>query len=190
MIRIRNSEIEDILNHYEMYGHLMKMYLYYDYENNKAYLRFNNNGKALCYLNDFIDGLELDVSNISDREIVFNELIDIIFKNEKERKKKMNYRDKIRKYIECPEFGNSSYGDWGSLRIDQRRNIKRLLDELDGADDYIKKLYKENQKLKEAINKAINEIETGYFIDGNEEYSYLETWFGVETLLNILKEVE
>lgn len=53
-----------------------------------------------------------------------------------------------------------------------------------------KKLHIENQKLKEAINKAIDEIETGYFIDGDEEYSYLETWFGVETLLNILKEVE
>lgn len=61
----------------------------------------------------------------------------------------MNYRDKIRKYIECPELGNYSYGEWGSLRIDQRRNIKMLLDELDMADDYIKKLYKENQKLKE-----------------------------------------
>lgn len=53
-----------------------------------------------------------------------------------------------------------------------------------------KKLHIENQKLKEVIDKAIDEIETGYFIDGNEEYSYLETWFGVETLLNILKEVE
>ena len=63
----------------------------------------------------------------------------------------MNYRDKIRKYIECPEFGNSSYGAWGSLRIDQRRNIKRLLDELDGADDYIKKLYKENTTLVNEI---------------------------------------
>ena len=53
-----------------------------------------------------------------------------------------------------------------------------------------KKLHIENQKLKEVIDKAIDEIETGYFIDGDEEYSYLETWFGVETLLNILKEVE
>ena len=63
----------------------------------------------------------------------------------------MNYREKIRKSIECPEFGNSSYGAWGSLRIDQRRNIKRLLDELDGADDYIKKLYKENIRLANKI---------------------------------------
>lgn len=55
---------------------------------------------------------------------------------------------------------------------------------------YIDNLEKENLKLKEVIDKAIDEIETGYFIDGDEEYSYLETWFGVETLLNILKEVE
>lgn len=48
----------------------------------------------------------------------------------------------------------------------------------------------ESKKYKEVIDKAIDEIETGYFIDGDEEYSYLETWFGVETLLNILKEVE
>ena len=66
----------------------------------------------------------------------------------------MNYRDKIRKYIECPEFGNSSYGAWGSLRIEQRRNIKRLLDELDSADDYIKKLYKENKQLKEQLERS------------------------------------
>ena len=68
----------------------------------------------------------------------------------------MNYRDKIRKAIECPEFGNSSYGAWGSLRIDQRRNIKRLLDELDSTDDYIKKLYKEKQELIDYLIKQIN----------------------------------
>ena len=55
---------------------------------------------------------------------------------------------------------------------------------------FIEELIQENKKQKEVIDKAIDEIETGYFIDGNEEYSYLETWFGVETLLNILKEVE
>ena len=59
----------------------------------------------------------------------------------------MNYRDKIRKSIECPQFGNSSYGEWGALRIEQRRNIKRLLDELDSADNYIVKIYKEKQEL-------------------------------------------
>ena len=56
--------------------------------------------------------------------------------------------------------------------------------------EYTERLHEENQKYKEVIDKSIDEIETGYFIDGDEEYSYLETWFGVETLLNILKEVE
>lgn len=65
----------------------------------------------------------------------------------------MNYRDKIRKSIECPQLCNSSYGEWGSLRIDQKRNIKRLLDELDSADDYIKKLYKEKQELIDYLKK-------------------------------------
>ena len=48
----------------------------------------------------------------------------------------------------------------------------------------------ECERLRKVIKKAINEIETGYFIDVDEKYSYLETWFGVDILLNILKEVE
>ena len=70
----------------------------------------------------------------------------------------MNYRDKIRKSIECPQFGNSSYDEWGALRIEQRRNIKRLLDELDSADNYIVKMYKENQQLKEDISFCLKSI--------------------------------
>ena len=83
MIKIRNSEIEHILNYYESYGNIVKLYLYYDYENNEAYLRSNDNGKALCYLNEFIEGLELDISDIANREIVINELTTIIFENER-----------------------------------------------------------------------------------------------------------
>ena len=86
MIKIRNSEIEDILDYYELYGHITNLYLYYDYDKNEAYLRFNNNGKALCYLNDFISNLELNMSNISDREIAFNEITNIIFDNERKDK--------------------------------------------------------------------------------------------------------
>ena len=63
----------------------------------------------------------------------------------------MNYREKIRKAIECPQFGNGTYGEWGALTLEQRKYIKRLLDELDSADEYIKKLYFENQKYKEII---------------------------------------
>lgn len=68
----------------------------------------------------------------------------------------MNYRDKIRKAIECPQFGSITYGEWGMLNFDQRKSIKRLLDELDSADNYIvkmlgdlHKLQKENKILKE-----------------------------------------
>lgn len=86
MIKIRNSEIEEILDFYELYGHGVKLYLYYDYVNNEAYLRYNNNGKALCYLNDFIDGLELDISDKANREILLNELTTIIFENERKDK--------------------------------------------------------------------------------------------------------
>lgn len=66
----------------------------------------------------------------------------------------MNYRDKIRKAIECPQFGYDHYGEWGALRLDQRRYIKRLLDELDGADAYILQLYEENQQLKEKLEDS------------------------------------
>ena len=70
----------------------------------------------------------------------------------------MNYREKIRKAIECPQFGNTNYGEWGALRLDQRKYIKRLLDDLDGADAYILQLYKEIEKLKEQLEQKENEI--------------------------------
>lgn len=73
----------------------------------------------------------------------------------------MNYRDKIRKAIECPQFGSARYGEWGMLNLEQRKSIKRLLDELDSAENYIVKIYKENQKLKEQLQQKediINKI--------------------------------
>lgn len=65
----------------------------------------------------------------------------------------MNYREKIRKAIGCPQFNNTKYGEWGALTLEQRRLIKRLLDELDSADNCFKRLYFENQKLKDNRNK-------------------------------------
>lgn len=73
----------------------------------------------------------------------------------------MNYREKIRKAIECPQFGNGHYGEWGALTLEQRKYIKRLLDELDSADNYLKKVYLENEKLKqnaENNNKVVDKI--------------------------------
>lgn len=63
----------------------------------------------------------------------------------------MNYREKIRKAIECPRFSNERYGEWGALRFEQKVLIKRLLDELDSADNYVKRFYKENEDLKKQL---------------------------------------
>ena len=81
----------------------------------------------------------------------------------------MNYREKIRKAIECPQFGNETYGEWGSLNLEQRKYIKRLLDELDRADNYIKSVYLENEQLKDNWNKLkeIMEEETREYWNTN-----------------------
>lgn len=59
----------------------------------------------------------------------------------------MNYKEIIREAIRCPQFGDECYGEWGALRYKQRLLIKRLLDECDSADSYIRKLYLEKQEL-------------------------------------------
>ena len=69
----------------------------------------------------------------------------------------MNYREKMRKAIECPQFGNIDYGEWGTLRLDQRKNIKRLLDEMDRADIYIRLLYEEIDRLNKEYERVYNE---------------------------------
>ena len=69
----------------------------------------------------------------------------------------MNYREKIRKAIECSQFGSARYGEWSMLNFDQRKSIKRLLDELDRADAYIVKMYKEKQKLQKYKSLYENE---------------------------------
>ena len=71
----------------------------------------------------------------------------------------MNYRERMRKAVECPQFGNLDYGEWGALNLNQRRDIKRLLDEMDRADEYIKTLYFKNENLQFKIDKAIEWIE-------------------------------
>lgn len=81
MVLVRNNDIEDILDYYELYGHLMNLYLYYDYTNNEPYLRFNNDdGKALCCLNDIIGNCCM---SIKDRYDFSSKIVDIIFDNER-----------------------------------------------------------------------------------------------------------
>ena len=95
----------------------------------------------------------------------------------------MNYREKIRKAIECPQFGNNDYGEWGALRYDQRVLIKRLLDELDSADGYILKMHKEKQELIEYLKEQINECK----LTGNDE-DYIKKDVYEEILSKIEKE--
>lgn len=72
----------------------------------------------------------------------------------------MNYREEIRKAIECYQFGNKNYGEWGALNLEQRKDIKRLLDELDNADNCVKELYFKNRKQKEVIDRIQKIINT------------------------------
>ena len=86
----------------------------------------------------------------------------------------MNYRERLRKAIECPQFGHINYGEWGALRLDQRKNITRLLDEMDRADEDVKHQFFEIEQLQDRINKAIDEIETelhDYKIDNMDGYA-------------------
>ena len=67
----------------------------------------------------------------------------------------MNYKEFMRKAIRCPQFGDEHYGEWGALRYKQRLLIKRLLDECDSADSYIRKLYLEKQELIDYLKEQI-----------------------------------
>lgn len=76
----------------------------------------------------------------------------------------MNYREKIRKAIECPQLNNVvRYGEWGALTLEQRKYIKRLLDELDNADDYCKRVYLENQGLKKQLEDYKEQVNKGLY---------------------------
>ena len=65
----------------------------------------------------------------------------------------MNYREKMKEYLKEPNEICNHYGKWGILNKEQRDLITRLLNEMDGADNYIIKLQQENARLKEIENK-------------------------------------
>ena len=76
----------------------------------------------------------------------------------------MNYRERMKEYLKEPDEYSSQYGKWGILNREQRDLIKRLLREMDGADEVIKHQYfeieihdlpslnKKNIKVPEPIN--------------------------------------
>lgn len=93
-------------------------------------------------------------------------------------------RKQIREAIACPQLGDKTYGKWGILTVEQRLTIARLLDELDHADNYIKKLYFKNQKQKEVIDKIFSRITLWKMEDIT-----METAKVLDELLDVLKEV-
>ena len=56
----------------------------------------------------------------------------------------MNYREKMKEYLKEPNMFSGQYGKWGCLNSEQRKYIRKLLEELDRADVYIRQLYEEN----------------------------------------------
>lgn len=65
----------------------------------------------------------------------------------------MNYREKMREYLNEPGVNGSAigYGKWCALNPEQRKLIRRLLDELDAADAAYKELYLRNHNAIEMI---------------------------------------
>ena len=42
----------------------------------------------------------------------------------------------MKEYIRCPQFGDDHYGKYGALRLEQRKEIKRLIDYCDYLEDF------------------------------------------------------
>ena len=84
MIKIRNNEIESIIDYYIMYYKFNYLYLNFDYKDNKAYISEEPLTDSIACLNNIIDGVNF---NIFTRKLIFEELIDIIFENERKDKK-------------------------------------------------------------------------------------------------------
>ena len=79
----------------------------------------------------------------------------------------MNYREKMREYLKEPNEICNHYGKWGILNKEQRDLITRLLNEMDGADNYIIKLQQENARLKDKL-KNIEKI-----LDSNHDVEHI-----------------
>lgn len=91
----------------------------------------------------------------------------------------MNYREKMREYLKEPNGICNHYGKWGILNKEQRDLITRLLDEMDRADNYIKKLQQENARLKDKLTE-IKKV-----IDGHmpNEYAMCKAFDEIEFII-------
>ena len=107
----------------------------------------------------------------------------------------VNYREKMREYLKEPNEICNHYGKWGILNREQRDLITRLLNEMDGADNYIKKMQQENARLKDKINMAIKYYESNQqecVIGRNKDDKLIKEYYlpaqCSKKMLDILKE--
>ena len=70
----------------------------------------------------------------------------------------MKQTEQIRKYIECPQFGNNYYGKWGALTWEQRKLIAELCNKCDIFENSADSFAKQNDILKAFIKTHHPEI--------------------------------
>ena len=86
----------------------------------------------------------------------------------------------MKEYLKEPDEYSSQYGKWAILNREQRDLIKRLLREMDGADEVIKHQYFEIERLKE-LSKVDSQQAQEIIIELKQE---------IERLNNIINELD
>lgn len=141
---------------------------------------------------------------IDEISILQEKIIRILKENQKHKEEKRLILKDIKEWINCAKNEklednciHEQYWDMFETilnKIFKKYNTENLTEDDLKFNHYLEKennkLILENKKYKEIIKKTINEIENGFFFDGDERFTYLETWMGAENILDILKEVE
>lgn len=63
--------------------------------------------------------------------------------------------NRIRGYIACPQLGDKHYGEWGILRLDQRKEIYALLVEIKQQNAEIDRLNSDLDSLSKTVQNLL-----------------------------------
>ena len=101
--------------------------------------------------------------------------------------------EKIKEYTKCPQFGDLNYGEWGTLRIEQRQAYRDLIDIIEGMEQEIERINKENNDLRKLYQRTYKHL----FEIGNDELArYFQAQidecptFYVEPIIDYYEEIE
>lgn len=101
----------------------------------------------------------------------------------------MNYRERMKEYLKEPDEYSSDWGRWGILNKEQRTLIKRLLREMDSADEVIKHQYFEIERLHNIINKLEEYMKEERINNGKiDEWTIMEIQMKLQELKGSDKE--